>query len=67
MAVNLDTESEKTYDLKGTPANPAKEPRMQGGAAKTRGTVALNDALIFVGLCWAALFLIAFSLRSYNI
>ncbi len=54
----------------GSPAlHVSREPVGPRSAAKkdTNGDRAVRDALIIVGIAWAVLFFLAFSLRSHNI
>ena len=55
-------------DLKGTPANPARDPKKMTSADKSEvGYVAFKDALIIIGVAWALVLFFYFSLRNYNV
>lgn len=59
------TESERV----GDPIITTREPKgpKRSGDKGTVGDVALMDALLIVGIAWAVLFLLAFSLRRHNV
>lgn len=62
------TEAEKTADLVGTKANPAREPRKR--PANGRGSVgdqAFMDAVYIVAAAWLLLLLLWFSLKTHNV
>jgi hypothetical protein len=62
------TEQEKVVQLVGSPANPAREPRKRPPTGKgSIGDTAFMDSVVIVALCWVALILLMFSLRSHNI
>ena len=47
----------------------SREPVVSGSTStpESTGSQALKDALIIVGICWAILLFLVFSLRAHNI
>lgn len=45
----------------------SREPQGPRTADKSVGTQGLTDALIIVGIAWAVLFVLVFSLRVHNV
>jgi hypothetical protein len=56
-------------ERQGNPLVTAREPKGPKRASDkgSVGDVALMDALLIVGIAWAVLFLLAFSLRRHNV
>jgi hypothetical protein len=68
MAGTTETEQDTRVNLKGTPANPARSPKVLTSADKNSvGWKALNDSIILIGLAWAVVLLTYFSLRHWNV
>ncbi|HEY6020633.1 MAG TPA: hypothetical protein VIY48_12300 [Candidatus Paceibacterota bacterium] len=68
MAGNMETETDTRVDLKGTPANPARDPKKMTDADKSAvGYVALKDAILIIAVAWVIVLFFFFSLRHYNI
>lgn len=63
MAIKTD-DSSQSKPL--TTSNEPKGPIKKGGKG-SMGEQAFNDAVVIVGICWLVLFVLVFSLRSYNI
>lgn len=62
------TESEKIAPLVGTKDNPAREPRKRPASGKgSIGDTAFMDSVVIVGIAWALLFFLYFSLRNHNV
>lgn len=66
---SMQTESEKVVNLKGSPANPARDPKklVASGNKGSIGDRALMDAVLIVALCWIALIGLYVSLRHHNV
>lgn len=66
---SMQTESEKVTHLKGTPANPARDPKklLAAGNKGSIGDKALMDAVVIVALCWIGLIGLWVSLRHHNV
>lgn len=66
---SMKTESENIVNLKGSPANPARDPKkiMAAGVKGSIGDKALMDAVLIVALCWVALIGLYVSLRHHNV
>lgn len=66
---SMQTESEKVVSLKGTAANPARDPKKMVAAANkgSIGDKALMDAVVIVALCWIGLIGLWVSLRHHNV
>lgn len=66
---SMKTESEKVVDLKGTPANPSRDPKklLASGNKGSIGDTALMDAVLIVALCWIGLIGLWTSLRHHNV
>lgn len=68
MAGSMTSEDEKVVHLKGTPANPARDPKKRPKEGRgSIGDKAFMDAVIIVALAWAFLLFLALSLRHHNI
>ncbi len=68
MAGNMETETDTRVDLKGSPANPARDPKRMTDADKAQvGYVALKDAIVIIAVAWLIVLMLFFSLRHYNI
>lgn len=64
----MTSEDEKVVQLKGTPQNPARDPKKRTRDGKgSIGDVAFMDAVIIVAIAWAILLLLAVSLRHHNV
>ncbi|HEY6018776.1 MAG TPA: hypothetical protein VIY48_02470 [Candidatus Paceibacterota bacterium] len=50
-----------------TTTNEPKGPVGKKGGKGSMGEQAFNDAVLMVGIAWLVLFLLVFSLRSYNV
>lgn len=66
---NIATEPDNVTQLKGTAANPARDPKVtaKAGNKGSIGDVAFKDALIIVILAWVILLMLVFSLRHHSI
>lgn len=65
---NFQTEPDTKTDLKGSPNNPARDPKVLSKADKSEvGYIALQDALILIGIAWLIVLFTYFSLRHFNI
>lgn len=65
---NIATEPENVVQLKGTKANPARDPKRRSREGKgSIGDVAFMDAVVIVAIAWAFLLFLAFSLRHHNV
>lgn len=54
--------------LKGTPDNPARDPKKMTKADKSEvGYVAFKDAIIIIAAAWFLVLFFYFSLRNFNI
>jgi hypothetical protein len=54
--------------LKGSPQNPARDPKTRNRDGKgTIGDTALRDAIVIVVLAWLFLIFLWFSLRGHNV
>ena len=68
MAGTLKEEEVPVVNLKGTPANPGREPRKRPLAGKgSIGDQAFMDAVIMVAIAWLFLVFLAYSLRNHNV
>lgn len=55
-------------DLKGTPDNPARDPKKMTSADKSEvGYVAFKDCVVIIGVAWLIVGFFYFSLRHFNI
>jgi hypothetical protein len=55
-------------DLKGTPSNPARDPKKMTSADKNEvGYIALKDCIVLVIAAWILVLLTVFSLRHFNV
>jgi len=67
-ASGADTPTDTRTDLKGTPDNPARDPKKMTDADKAQvGYVALKDAIVIVAVAWVIVLFFYFSLRHFNI
>lgn len=66
---NIATEPDNVVNLKGTAANPARDPKVtaKAGNKGSVGDMAMNDALILVIVAWVVLLFLVFSLRHHSI
>lgn len=66
---SMQTEHEKVVDLKGTSANPSRDPKkiLSQGNKGSIGDKALMDAVLIVALCWIGLLGLWVSLRNHNV
>lgn len=68
MAGTTETEESTRVDLKGSPANPARDPKKMTSADKSSvGYKALQDAIIIIAVAWLLVLFFYFSLRHFNI
>lgn len=68
MAGKMNTEEDTRVDLKGTPDNPARDPKKMTDADKAEvGYKALKDAIVIIVIAWVLVLFFYFSLRHYNI
>jgi hypothetical protein len=68
MAASLDNESENVVHLKGTAANPARDPKQSVKEGKgSRGDKAAMDAYLIIALAWIGLIVLTYSLRYHNV
>lgn len=67
--VGTTTEQTNVVNLKGTTANPARDPKVtaKAGNKGSIGDIALNDALIIVVVAWLILIFLVVSLRHHSI
>lgn len=65
---NTATEPDNVVNLKGTSANPARDPKIiaKAGNKGSVGDKALMDAVVVVAVAWVLLVLLAYSLRHHN-
>lgn len=68
-AGTLQTEDEKSFELKGMPKNPGRDPKRSASKVEkgSIGDVALKDALCIVVGAWLILIFLAYSLRHHNV
>lgn len=66
--VTNDGSNTEGVTLKGTPANPARSPKVMTSADKNSlGWIACNDAILIIIGAWVIVGLTYFSLRHWNV
>lgn len=66
--MGMETEKVPETNLVGTPGNPAPEPRRKRPKTGkgSDGDLAALDAIIIIGVAWAVILFLYWSLRQYN-
>ena len=68
MARNMSTEDQVSPELKGSPKNPGRDPKVMAKAGRgSIGDKAFMDGVIIVVAAWAILLFLYVSLRNHNV